>query len=115
MVIEVRRDVNVNIVVNKLFKHTQLEDSFGVNMVSLVNVQPRTLNIKQMMEYYVQHRQEVITRRTSHDLKLANNRKHILEGLQVALDNLDEIISLIRNSSNRETARLALTSNFNLS
>lgn len=115
VVIEVRRDVNVNIVVNKLFKHTQLEDSFGVNMVSLVNGQPRTLNIKQMMEYYVQHRQEVITHRTSHDLKLANNRKHILEGLQVALDNLDEIISLIRNSSNRETARLALTSNFNLS
>jgi len=115
VVIELRRDVNANIVVNKLFKHTQLEDSFGVNMVSLVNGQPRTLNIKQMMEYYVQHRQEVITRRTTHELKLANNRKHILEGLQIALDNLDEIISLIRNSSNRETARIALIDTFSLS
>lgn len=115
VVIEVRRDVNANIIVNKLFKHTQMEDSFGVNMVSLVNGQPRTLNIKQMMEYYVQHRQEVITRRTTHELKLANNRKHILEGLQIALDNLDEIISLIRGSSNRETARTALIETFNLS
>ena len=114
VVIEVRRDVNANIIVNKLFKHTQLEDSFGVNMVSLVNGQPRTLNIKQMMEYYVQHRQEVITRRTTHELKLANNRKHILEGLQIALDNLDEIISLIRSSSNRETARMALIDKFSL-
>ena len=115
IVIELRRDVNANIIVNKLFKHTQLEDSFGVNMVSLVNGQPRTLNIKQMMEYYVEHRQEVITRRTTHELKLANNRKHILQGLQVALDNLDEIISLIRNSSNRETARIALIDTFSLS
>ena len=115
IVIELRRDVNANVLVNKLFKHTQLEDSFGVNMVSLVNGQPRTLNIKQMMEYYVQHRQEVITRRTTHELKLANNRKHILQGLQVALDNLDEIISLIRSSSNRETARIALIDTFSLS
>lgn len=115
VVVEVRRDVNVNVVVNKLFKHTQLEDSFGVNMVSLVNGQPRTLNIKQMMEYYVQHRQEVIIRRTTYELKLANNRKHILEGLQVAIDNLDAIISLIRSSANRETAREGLMENYNLS
>lgn len=115
VVVEVRRDVNVNVVVNKLFKHTQLEDSFGVNMVSLVNGQPRTLNIKQMMEYYVQHRQEVIIRRTTYELKLANNRKHILEGLQVAIDNLDAIISLIRSSANRETARAGLMETYNLS
>jgi DNA gyrase, A subunit len=115
VVIDLRRDVNANIVVNKLFKHTQLEDSFGVNMVSLVKGQPRTLNLKQMMEYYVEHRQEVITRRTQHELKLANNRKHILEGLRIALDNLDAIINLIRNSANRDTARTGLMETFALS
>ena len=113
--IELRRDVNVSVVVNKLFKHTQLEDSFGVNMVALVNGQPRTLTLKQMMEYFVQHRQEVITRRTAHELKLAENRKHILEGLQIAIDNLDEIISLIRSSADRDSARQALIAGFSLS
>lgn len=115
IVIEIRKDVNTKVFINKLFKHTQLEDSFGVNMVALVNGQPLTLNLKQMMEHYVEHRKEVITRRTVHDLKLANNRKHILEGLQIAIDNLDEIISLIRNSANRDTARLALIDKFALS
>jgi len=115
IVIEVRRDVNANIVMNKLFKHTQLEDSFGVIMLSLVNGQPQVLDLKQMMQEYVGHRQEVITRRTNHELKLANNRKHILEGLQVAIDNLDEIVSLIRNSENREVARTALIDRFGLS
>ena len=115
IVIEVRRDVNANIVMNKLFKHTQLEDSFGVIMLSLVNGQPQVLDLKQMMHEYVGHRQEVITRRTTHELKLANNRKHILEGLQVAIDNLDEIVSLIRNSENREVARNALITRFGLS
>lgn len=114
IVIEVRRDVNANIVVNKLFKHTQLEDSFGFNMLSLVHGQPLTLNLKQMIEYYIEHRQEVITRRTRHDLKVARDRLHIVEGLKIALDNLDEIVSLIRNSRDRETARNALVSRFNL-
>ncbi|HEX3012110.1 MAG TPA: DNA gyrase subunit A, partial [Syntrophomonadaceae bacterium] len=114
IVIEVRRDVNANIVVNKLFKHTQLEDSFGFNMLSLVHGQPLTLNLKQMIEYYIEHRQEVITRRTRHDLKVAQDRLHIVEGLKIALDNLDEIVSLIRNSRDRETARNALISRFGL-
>jgi len=115
LVIEVRRDVNANIVMNKLFKHTQLEDSFGVIMLSLLNGEPKVLNIKQMMQAYIEHRQEVITRRTFHELKIAKNRKHIVEGLQVAIDNLDEIIALIRNSDNRETARNALIARFDLS
>ncbi|MEN6460073.1 MAG: DNA gyrase subunit A [Syntrophomonas sp.] len=114
VVIEVRRDVNANIVVNKLFKHTQLEDSFGFNMLSLVHGQPLTLNLKQMIEYYIEHRQEVITRRTRHDLQVAQDRLHIVEGLKIALDNLDEIVSLIRNSRDRETARNALISRFGL-
>lgn len=114
VVIEVRRDVNVNVVVNKLFKHTQMEDSFGIIMLSLVNGQPRVLNLKQMMQYYVEHRQEVITRRTVHELKLANNRKHILEGLRIAIDNLDEIVNLIKNSKDREAARTALIVRFEL-
>ena len=115
VVIETRREVNAEIVMNNLYKHTQLEDSFGVIMLSLVNGQPKVLTLKQMMELFIQHRQEVITRRTSYDLRLARNRLHILEGLQIALDNLDEIINLIRRSSSRETAREGLISQFDLS
>ncbi|MDD2510002.1 MAG: DNA gyrase subunit A [Syntrophomonas sp.] len=115
IVIELRKDVNVNVVLNKLFRHTQMEDSFGIIMLSLVNGEPRILNLKEMIQYYVQHRQEVIKRRTAYELKLARNRKHILEGLKIALDNLDEIIELIRNSRDRETARGGLQSRFGLS
>lgn len=115
IVIEVRRDVNTNVLINKLFKHTQLEESFGVNMLSLVKGQPLILNLKQMMHYYVVHRQEVIVRKTNHELRLAYNRKHILEGLKIALDNLDEIINLIRGSANREEARTGLIERFGLS
>jgi DNA gyrase subunit A len=104
VVIEVRRDVNINVVINKLFKHTQMEDSFGVIMLSLVNGEPRILSLKKMIEQYIIHRQDVITRRTKHELQLANNRKHILEGLKTAIDNLDEIVNLIRSSKDRETA-----------
>jgi DNA gyrase subunit A len=114
VVIEVRRDVNVNIVINHLFKHTQLEDSFGFNMLSLVHGQPLTLNLKQMIEHYIEHRQEVITRRTQHDLKVARDRLHIVEGLKIALDNLDEIVNLIRSSRDRETARNGLITRFGL-
>ena len=115
VVIETRRDVNPEILMNNLYKRTQLEDSFGVIMLSLVNGQPKILNLKQMMEFFIQHRQEVITRRTNYELKLARNRLHILEGLQIALDNLDEVINLIRGSVNRESAREGLVTRFNLS
>ncbi|MEA1961153.1 MAG: DNA gyrase subunit A [Bacillota bacterium] len=115
IVIEIRRDVNVNIVVNKLFKHTQLEDTFGINNLALVNGEPKVLNLKQILQYYMEHRQEVITRRTRHELKIALARKHILEGLRIAIDNLDEIVNLIRSSRDRETARNALIERFGLS
>ncbi|NLB51435.1 MAG: DNA gyrase subunit A [Syntrophomonadaceae bacterium] len=115
VVIEVRRDVNINVVINKLFKHTQMENTFGAIMLSLVNGQPLILSLKQMMEQYIIHRQDVITRRTKYELNLANNRKHILEGLKIALDNLDEIVNLIRSSRDREKARLALMERFALS
>jgi len=115
IVIEVRRDVNVNVLVNNLFKHTQMEESFGINNVALVNGEPKTLGLKQLMHHYIEHRKDVITRRTIHDLKLAQARKHIVEGLQIAIDNLDEIIQLIRSSKDRETARNGLIERFALS
>ncbi|HNX28221.1 MAG TPA: DNA gyrase subunit A [Syntrophomonadaceae bacterium] len=115
VVIEVRRDVNINVIINKLFKHTQMEDSFGVIMLSLVDGEPRVLNLKQMIEQYIIHRQDVITRRTKHELQLANNRKHILEGLKTAIDNLDEIVDLIKSSKDRESARTGLMERFLLS
>jgi DNA gyrase subunit A len=86
------------VVINKLFKHTQLEDTFGINMLGLVNGEPMVLSLKQVMQHYLHHRQEVITRRTRYDLNLANQKKHILEGLKIAIDNLDAVIALIRNS-----------------
>lgn len=115
IVIEVRRDTNINVLVNRLFKHTQLEDTFGINNLALVNGEPKTLNLKQLMEHYIEHRRDVITRRTQHELKLANERKHIVEGLMIALDHIDEIIKLIRESKDRETARNSLVTNFALS
>ena len=115
IVIEVRRDVNVNVLINHLFKHTQMEDSFGINNLALVNGEPKTLSLKDMLKYYIQHRQDVITRRTAHELKLAQARRHIVEGLQVAIDNVDEIINLIRSSKDRETARNALIGRFDFS
>lgn len=114
IVIEVRRDVNVNVLINKLFKHTQMEDSFGINNLALVNGEPKTLSLKDMLKYYIEHRQDVITRRTVHDLKLAQARLHIVEGLQIAIDNIDEIINLIRSSKDRETARNGLMERFAL-
>lgn len=115
IVVEVRRDVNVNVVVNKLYKHTQMQESFGVIMLGLVNGRPMTLNIKQVLENYLQHRQEVITRATEYDLNIARDRLHLVEGLKIAIDNLDEIINLIRNSRDREKARAELRKRFNLS
>ena len=115
VVIEVRRDVNVNVIVNHLFKHTQMEDSFGINMLALVHGQPMVLGIKDMLRYYIEHRQEVIVRRTQYDLKVAQQRLHIVEGLRIALDNLDEVIDLITSSKDREEARNALMERFQLS
>lgn len=112
IVIEVRKDTNVNILVNKLYKHTQMEDTFGVINLALVNGEPKILSLREMIRYYVEHRQEVITRRTEHELKLANARKHIVEGLRRAIDYLDEIVNLIRSSKDRETARNGLISQF---
>jgi DNA gyrase subunit A len=115
IVIEIRKDVNVNVVVNKLFRHTQMEDSFGIIMLGLVHGQPRVLNLKQMLENYLEHRKDVLTRRTRYELKVARDRLHIVEGLQIAIDHLDEVLNLIRSSKDREAARQGLMERFNLS
>ena len=113
--IEVRRDVNANIVLNQLYKHTQLQDNFGVIMLALVNNQPRVLNILEMLQHYLQHQKEVVTRRTRYDLNKAEERAHILEGLIKALDFIDEVINIIRASANVAEAREGLINRFEFS
>lgn len=113
--IELRRDVNPNIMLNKLYKHTQLQDTFGVIMLALVNNEPKVLNLLQMLNYYLDHQKDVVTRRTKYDLNKAEERAHILEGLLIALDNIDEVIKIIRNSSDVATAKTSLMSRFGLS
>ena len=115
VVIELRRDANAQIVLNQLYKHTQLEVSFGVIMLALVNNIPKVLNLKQMLGYYLDHRVEVTTRRVRFDLKKAEERAHILEGLKIAMDHLDKIIKLIRASKSVQEAREGLVQNFKLS
>lgn len=115
VVIELRRDVNANVILNQLYKHTQMEVSFGMNMLSLVDGQPKTLTLKEMLVYYLEHQKDVVTRRTKFDLEKAEARAHILEGLRVALDHIDEIISLIRASRDDEEAKTGLMSRFGLS
>ncbi len=110
--IEVRRDVNANIVLNQLYKHTQLQDTFGVIMLALVNNEPKVLNILEMLQYYLEHQKEVVTRRTRYDLNKAEERAHILEGLMKALDHIDEVIQIIRNSSNVAAAKEGLIERF---
>lgn len=110
--IEVRRDVNANIVLNQLFKHTQLQDTFGVIMLALVNNQPKVLNILEILQYYLQHQKEVVTRRTRYDLNKAEERAHILEGLMKALDFIDEVINIIRASANVAEAKEGLIKRF---
>lgn len=112
--IELRRDVNANVLMNRLLKHTQLQDTFGVIMLSLVNNEPRILNIKQMLEFYLQHQVEVVTRRIKYDLNKAEERAHILEGLLIALDHIDEVIKIIRGSSNVADAKNQLMERFGL-
>jgi DNA gyrase subunit A len=115
IVIEIKRDGNSSIVLNQLFKHTQMESSFGVIMLALVNNKPKVLNIKQMLHYFVEHRKEIITRRTKFELAKAEARAHILEGLKIALDNLDAVIKTIKESKDVETARTRLIERFKLS
>jgi len=115
IVIELKRDANPNIVLNLLYKHTKLQDTFGVIMLALVNNQPKVLNLKQILEYYIEFQKEVITRRTVFDLNKAEARAHILEGLKIALDNIDEVISIIRNSKTGEIAKNTLIERFDFS
>lgn len=110
--VELRRDVNPNIVLNQLMKHTQLQDSFGVNMLSLVNNEPRVMNLLDMLRYYLKHQEDVVTRRTKYDLNKAEERAHILEGLLIALDNIDEVIQIIRGSSSVQVAKARLMERF---
>ena len=112
---ELRRDANPQIVVNNLFKHTQLETSFGIINLALVDGEPRILTLKELLTHYIKHRQDVIVRRTHYELRIAEERLHILEGLKIALDHLDAIIALIRAARDRETARQELISQFALS
>ena len=113
--IELRRDVNPNVVLNLLYKHTQLQDTFGVIMLALVNNQPKVLNLLDMLNYYLMHQKEVVTRRTKYDLNKAEERAHLLEGLLIALDHIDEVISIIRGSKTTPEAKEKLMNRFGLS
>ena len=113
--IELRRDVNANVILNQLLKHTQLQDTFGVIMLALVNNQPKILNLHQMLEVYISHQEEVVRRRTQYDLNKAEERAHILQGLLIALDHIDEVIRIIRGSANVAEAKTQLMERFGLS
>lgn len=115
VVIELRRDVNANVILNQLYKHTQLQDTFGVNMLALVNNEPKVLNILEMLSYYLKHQEDVVTRRTRYDLNKAEERAHILQGLLIALDHIDEVIRIIRGSDTVQIAKTQLMERFGLS
>jgi len=112
--IELRRDVNANVILNQLYKHTQLQDTFGVIMLALVNNEPKVMNILDMLNYYLKHQEEVVTRRTQYELNKAEERAHILQGLLIALDNIDEVIRIIRGSKNTQIAKEGLIEAFEL-
>ena len=114
IVIELRRDVNANIILNHLFKHTQMQDTFGIIMLALVNNEPKVLNILDMLKAYIAHQEEVVTRRTKYDLNKAEERDHILQGLLIALDNIDEVIKIIRGSRSTQIAKESLMERFAL-
>lgn len=114
IVIELRHDVNANIILNQLFKHTQMQDTFGVTMLSLVNGEPKILGLKDMLTYYLRHQEEVVTRRTQYDLNKAQERDHIVQGLLIAIDNIEEVIRIIRSSSSVQEAKSRLTERFGL-
>ena len=115
VVIELRRDANANVILNQLYKHTQLQDTFGVIMLALVNNEPKVLNLLDMLKYYLVHQEDVVTRRTKYDLNKAEERDHILQGLLIALDHIDEVIQIIRSSQNTQIAKERLTERFGLS
>ncbi len=112
--IELRRDANANVILNQLYKHTQLQDTFGVNMLALVNNQPKVMNIHEMLLHYIRHQEDVVTRRTRYELNKAEERAHILQGLLIALDNIDEVIQIIRGSQNTQIAKTGLMERFGL-
>ncbi|MCU6761590.1 DNA gyrase subunit A [uncultured Roseburia sp.] len=112
--IELRRDVNPNVILNQLYKHTQLQDTFGVIMLALVNNEPKVLNLHEMLKHYLKHQEDVVTRRTKYELNKAEERAHILQGLLIALDNIDEVISIIRGSRTTQEAKEKLTERFGL-
>ena len=112
--VDIRKDANASIILNKLFLHTQLQDTFGVIMLALIDNKPKILNLLEMLQYYLKHQEEVVTRRTRYDLNKAQERDHILQGLLIALDNIDEVIRIIRSSENVQAAKNALMANFGL-
>ncbi len=112
--IELRKDANANVIMNQLYKHTQIQDSFGVIMLALVDNQPKVMNLKDILTYYIRHQEEVVTRRTQYDLNKAEERDHILQGLLIALDNIDEVIRIIRGSANTQAAKEGLIEKFGL-
>lgn len=114
IVIELRRDANANVIMNQLYKHTQMQDTFGVIMLALVNNEPKIMNLLDMLIHYIRHQEEVVTRRTKYDLNKAEERDHILQGLLIALDNIDEVISIIRSSQNTQIAKQRLMDRFGL-
>ncbi len=115
VVVELRRDVNANIILNQLYKHTQLQDTFGVINLALVNNEPKVMNLLEMLNHYLKHQEDVVTRRTKYDLNKAEERAHILQGLLIALDNIDEVIAIIKASANVAEAKEKLTERFGLS
>lgn len=115
IVIELKRDVNANIILNQLYKHTQLQDTFGIIMLALVNGQPKVMNLKEIIKHYINHQIDVITKRTQFELRKAEARAHILEGLRIALDNIDEIIKIIRGSKTVSEAKQSMMERFGLS
>ena len=115
IVIELRKDANANVILNQLYKHTQLQDSFGVIMLALVNNEPKVMNLLDMLTYYLEHQKDVVTRRTKYDLDKAEERDHILQGLLIALDNIDEVISIMRSSRTTSIAKERLMERFGLS
>ncbi len=115
IVIELKRDANANVILNQLYKNTQMQETFGVNMLALVNNEPKVLNLKDMLHYYLEHQKDVVTRRTQYDLRKAEERAHILEGLRIALDHIDEVIRMIRSSSSTNEAKEKLMAAFALS
>ena len=115
LVIETKRGANPHVVLNQLYKHTQLQENFGIIMLALVDGVPRTLNLAEMVGYYVDHQVDVVTRRTRFDLRKAEERDHIVLGLLIALDHLDEVIKIIRGSADADAARTKLMTTFTLS